>query len=109
MIVGGWLYWETGLGGTDGELADLGVVYEAGDGTDDVDALLDGIDVYDGATAPAPLAALPTGSIMLIGTDVGAFPYKVTGGWGTVRLTSVTGDFVTAKDVKLLLYVIYPA
>jgi hypothetical protein len=106
LIVGGWFYWEDGLGGADNDAADLGIVYEDGDGTDDVDALCDGLDIYDGQTSPlAVQEALPTGSWMPVGTDVEVFPYKVA----TVRLTSVSAALVTAKDTKLVLYVILPA
>lgn len=109
LIVGGWYYWEDGLGADDNDLADLGIKYEDGDGTDDLDALLDGIDIYDGQTSPLAQEALPAGSVMPVGTDIEVFPYKVTGGWGTVRLTSVTDALIAAKDTKLVLYVILPA
>ena len=108
LIVGGWLYTEDGFGGSDGELADLGVIYEDSDGTDDADCLIDGADIYDGADGVGTIDALPAGTLHKVGSDVAAFPYKVDGGWGTVRLTAMSGDFVTAKDVKLVLYVILP-
>jgi hypothetical protein len=108
LVVGGWLYCEDGLGNTDGDLADLGVIYEDGDGTDDVDAFLDGADIYDGQTSPLAQEALPAGSRYHIGADVAVFPYLVTGGWGSVKLTTVTNVIVTAKDVKLCLFVILP-
>ena len=37
-----------------------------------------------------------------------AAPYVVTGGIGTVQLINLTDAFVTAKDVKLVLFVIIP-
>jgi hypothetical protein len=101
-IVGGWLYTEDGLG-DDNDVADLGIVYENGDGTDDEDCLIDGLDVYDGADTVA-IPALPAGSIHLIGTDVEAFPFGPLEGEGTVKLTNMTGDFKTAKDVKCWIY-----
>jgi hypothetical protein len=103
VILGGWLYFEDGLGADDGDLADLGVVYEASDGTDDVDCLLDGIDIYDGQTSPLAQEALPAGSIIQLGSTTTAFPYKVTGGIGTVQLITLTDAIVTAKDMKLCL------
>jgi hypothetical protein len=108
IIVGGWLYWEDGLSATDNALGDLGVVYEASDGTDDVDCIFDGLDIYDGQTAPLALPALPAGSLMPVGATTTAFPYVVTGGIGTVQLINLTDAFVAAKDVKLCLYVILP-
>lgn len=108
VIIGGWMYWEDGLGADDGDLADLGVVYEASDGTDDVDCIADGLDIYDGQTSPVAQEALPAGSMISLPTDVAAMPYVVTGGVGTVQLLSLTDAFVTAKDVHLMLYVILP-
>lgn len=102
VIVGGWLYTEDGLG-DDNDVADLGIIYEKGDGTDDGDALIDGIDVYDGATGDGKLDALPAGNIWLIGSDVEVFPYTCTHE-ATVRLTNMTGDFKTAKDIKCCIY-----
>jgi hypothetical protein len=110
LIVGGWLYWEDGLGADDNDAADLGIIYEDGDGTDNADCLADGIDIYDGEAATGgALEALPTGSWYPLGSDFEVFPYKVTGGWGTVTLTSVTDAFITNKDVKVILYCILPA
>lgn len=107
VIVGGWLYVENGLG-VDGELADLGVYYEDSDGTDDADCLIDGLGVFDGADGVGTVTALPAGTLHIVGSDLEVFPYKVTGGWGTVTLTSLSGDFITNKDVALTLYVIMP-
>jgi hypothetical protein len=106
-IMGGYLYTEDGFH-ADASTADLGVVYEDGDGTDDVDALADGLDTNDGADTGA-IPALPAGSIHFLCQDVEVAPYQVTGGWGTVTLTALTSAFVTAKAVKLILYVILPA
>lgn len=106
LIVGGWLYTEDGLQ-ADNSTADLGIVYEASDGTDDVDCLLDGIDTNDGADTPG-LAAFPAGTIQKVGHDIAAFPYLVTGGIGTVQLYANTSAFVTAKDSVLVLYVVLP-
>jgi hypothetical protein len=108
VILGGWLYCEDGLGAGDGNTADLGVVYEASDGTDDVDCLLDGIDIYDGQTDPIGVNALPAGTMWTIGQTTTAFPYKVTGGVGTVQLITKSAAIVTAKDMKLCLFVILP-
>lgn len=106
-ILGGWLYTEDGLI-ADTNSADLGVVYEDGDGTDDVDCLADGIDVFDGADSGGT-PALPAGSIHQLPQDVLVAPYKVDGGVGTVELLSIGSAFVTAKDVKLMLLVVFPA
>jgi len=109
VILGGWFFFEDGLGAGDGNTADLGIVYEDSDGTDDIDCLGDGIDIYDGNTAPvAILQAVPTGSVYYIGQTTTAFPYKVTGGIGTVTLTTLAAAIVTAKDMKICLYVILP-
>jgi hypothetical protein len=107
LIVGGDLYTEDGLQ-ADNSTADLGVIYEDGDGTDDGDALCDGIDTNDGADS-GTTDALPAGSYHMVGQDVAKFPYLVTGGWGTVRLLANTSAFVTAKDIKLVLFVVLPA
>jgi len=109
VILGGWFYFEDGLGADDDDSADLGIVYEAGDGTDDIDALGDGIDIYDGNTAPVAVnAAIPAGSFYPMGITTTVFPYKVTGGVGTVTLTTLTDAIVAAKDMKICLYVILP-
>ena len=109
IIVGGWFYFETGLGGTDNDTADLGIIYEASDGTDDIDCMCNGIDIYDGASVVVGLTgALPAGFTFMLGSDTVAFPYKVTGGTGTVQLISKAGAFVTAKDMKIMLLVILP-
>ena len=108
VILGGWFFFEDGLGAGDGNTADLGIVYEDSDGTDDIDCLGDGIDIYDGQTAPVADAALPAGSLYHLGQTTTAFPYKVTGGIGTVTLTTLAGAIVTAKDMKLCLHVILP-
>ncbi len=106
LVVGGWLYTEDGLV-ADNSTIDLGILYEDGDGTDDLDAFIDGADAYDGADTGA-VPALPAGSLHVVGSDVATFPYLVTGGWGTVQLITLTTQIVTAKDVKLWLYVILP-
>ena len=106
LVVGGWLYTEDGLV-ADNSTLDLGVVYEDGDGTDDVDAFIDGADGFDGADTGA-IPGLPAGSMHIVGSDVATFPYLVTGGWGTVQLITITTQIVTAKDIKLWLYVILP-
>jgi hypothetical protein len=110
LIVGGWLYVENGFCATDNALANVGITYEDSDGTDDVDCLVAGIDTYDGASVTVgQVSSLPTGFTYQLGvTNTGAFPYLVTGGWGTVRLTQATAAIVTAKDVKICLYVILP-
>jgi hypothetical protein len=102
VIVGGWLYTEDGLG-DDNDVADLGIYYDDAAGTDDVDALIDGIDVYDGATGDGKLDALPAGNIWLIGSDIAAFPYTCTHE-ATVVLTNTSGDFKSAKDIKCCIY-----
>jgi hypothetical protein len=107
IILAGWLYTEDGLSATDGALGDLGVVYEASDGTDDADALLDGIDIYDGAIG-AMADALPAGVVFPIPNDMAAAPYVVTGGVGTVQLINLQDALVASKDVKLVLFVIIP-
>ncbi len=107
LVVGGWLYTEDGFG-ADNVTIDLGVAYEDSDGTDDTDAFIDAVDVYDGATGDGKLDALPAGNLWKVGSDVAAFPYLVTGGWGTVRLTS-SAALITSKDCKLVLQVIMPA
>ena len=108
FIVGGWLYIENGLQ-ADNKLSDLGVVYEDGDGTDDVNCLIQNIDCYDGATGiVSGTEALPTGNLYHIGKDATLVPYKVTGGIGTVTLTTQDALVVTNKDLKLCLYVIWP-
>lgn len=106
-ILGGWIYTEDGLI-ADGNSADLGVIYEDGDGTDDDDCLAEDLDVFDGAdTGGTP--AVPAGSVHALPQSLTPQPYKVDGGVGTVTLTSVGDAFVTAKDVKLCLYVVFPA
>jgi len=107
VIVGGFMYIENGLGG-DNETVSLGIIYEDSDGTDDPNALVELADVYDGATAVVgQVAALPAGfNYFLSSANV---PYKVTGGVGTVRLTSNTDALDTNKDSKVILYVILPA
>ena len=107
IVVGGWLYAEGGLG-ADNVTAQLGVVYEDSDGTDDEDAFIDAFDIYDAATGSGKITGLPTGTHWKVGGDVEAFPYVVDGGWATVQLIA-SGALVTAKDCKLILYVILPA
>jgi hypothetical protein len=108
FIVGGWFYVENGLQ-ADNKLSNLGIIYEDGDGTDNDEALLQNIDCYDGATGlTAGLGALPAGNLYMIGKDCTTVPYKVTGGIGTVTLTTEDSALVTAKDTKLCLYVIWP-
>lgn len=106
-ILGGWIYTEDALI-ADTNSADLGVIYEDGDGTDDADCLAEDLDVFDGAdTGGSP--AVPAGSIHLLPNAVSTTPYKVDGGVGTVRLTSVGAAFAADKDIKICLFVVFPA
>ena len=106
-IIGGWFYAEDGLTANASHI-DLGVIYEDADGVDDVDALIDGMDAYDGTDCAAH-PVLPTGGMHIIPQDVAAAPYLVTGGWGTVVGYSDGAALVTSKDTKLVLFVILPA
>jgi hypothetical protein len=108
-IVGGWLYTEDALH-ADNSNCDLGVVYEGGESgtTNDGNCLCDAIDTNDGADTGS-VDALPAGSYHMIGQDVETFPFKVDGGVGTVRLLANTTALLASKDIKLVLYVIFPA
>jgi len=110
VILGGWLFLEDGLQ-ADNKLCNLGVIYEGGETgtTDNDECLLANLDCFDGATGLISVnAALPTGSWWPIGQDTTTVPYVVTGGVGTVMLTTEDALVVTSKDLKLMLIVILP-
>ena len=108
VILDGWVFVEDGLQAAN-KLSNLGIIYEDGDGTDNDEALIQNMDLSDGATGTiADLDALPAGALWILPQDCTNLPYKVTGGVGTVTLTTEDSAFIASKDFKICLMVIMP-